>query len=102
MKQIYERFFNCSIYHSRQWVMLLCAIIFSASPALSQTGRTIKGTVTDEKNEPLPGVSVVVAGSSIGIMTDAKGSYSLNISGNNVALKFSSVGYIAKEVKVGV
>jgi TonB-linked SusC/RagA family outer membrane protein len=102
MKQIYQRFFNGSIYHSRQWVILLCAIIFSVSPALSQTGRNIKGTVTDEKNEPLPGVSVVIAGSSIGVMTDAKGSYSLNISGNNVALRFSSVGYIPKEVKVGV
>jgi hypothetical protein len=101
MKQIYQRFFNGSIYHSRQWVMLLCAIIFSVSPALSQTGRNIKGTVTDEKNEPLPGVSVVIAGSSIGVMTDAKGNYALNISGNGVALRFSSIGYIPKEVKVG-
>jgi iron complex outermembrane receptor protein len=101
MKQIYQCFFNSSIYHSRQWVILLCAIIFSASPALSQTSRNIKGTVTDEKNEPLPGVSVVIAGSSTGAMTDTKGNYALNISGNSVALRFSSIGYIPKEVKVG-
>ncbi|MFA6087789.1 SusC/RagA family TonB-linked outer membrane protein [Mucilaginibacter sp.] len=101
MKQTYQRFFNGSIYHSRQWVMLLCAIIFSVSPALSQTSRNIKGTVTDEKNEPLPGVSVMVTGSSTGAMTDVKGNYSLTITGNNATLRFSFIGYIQKEVTVG-
>jgi TonB-linked SusC/RagA family outer membrane protein len=101
MKQIYKRFLNGSCIHSRQWVLLLCAIIFSVSPAFSQTGKTIKGTVTDEKNEPLPGVSVVVAGTTVGVMTDVKGNYSLNVSGESAVLKFTSIGYTSKEVKVG-
>ena len=101
MKQTYQRFFNGSIYHSKQWVILLCAIIFSVSPALSQTSRNIKGTVTDEKNEPLPGVSVMVTGSNTGAMTDVKGNYSLTIAGNNATLRFSFIGYIQKEVTVG-
>jgi TonB-linked SusC/RagA family outer membrane protein len=101
MKQIYKRFLSCSCIHSRQWVLLLCAIIFSVSPAFSQTGKTIKGTVTDEKNEPLPGVSVVVAGTTVGVMTDVKGNYSLNVSGESAVLKFTSIGYTSKEVKVG-
>ncbi|MCQ6957141.1 SusC/RagA family TonB-linked outer membrane protein [Mucilaginibacter aquariorum] len=101
MKQIYKRFLSGSCIHSRQWVLLLCAIIFSVSPAFSQTGKTIKGTVTDEKNEPLPGVSVVVAGTTVGVMTDIKGNYSLNVSGENAVLKFTSIGYTSKEVRVG-
>jgi TonB-linked SusC/RagA family outer membrane protein len=101
MKQIYKRFLNGACIHSRQWVLLLCAIIFSMSPAFSQTGKTIKGTVTDEKNEPLPGVSVVLAGTTVGVMTDAKGNYSLNVSGENAVLKFTSIGYTSKEVRVG-
>jgi TonB-linked SusC/RagA family outer membrane protein len=101
MKQIYKRFLNGSCIHSRQWVLLLCAIIFSVSPAFSQTGKTIKGTVTDEKNEPLPGVSVVVAGTTVGVMTDVKGNYSLNVSGESAVLKFTSIGYTSKEVRVG-
>ncbi|MBD1365425.1 TonB-dependent receptor [Mucilaginibacter sp. ZT4R22] len=101
MKQIYQRFINGTSYHSRQWILLLCAIIFSASPALSQTARIVKGNVADEKNQPLPGVSVVVAGSSTGVMTDVNGNYALTVSGNIVTLKFSYIGYLPKEVKVG-
>jgi TonB-linked SusC/RagA family outer membrane protein len=101
MKQAYKHFLNGSCIHSRQWMLLLCAIIFSVSPAFSQTGKTIKGTVTDEKNEPLPGVSIVVAGTSVGVMTDAKGNYSLNVSGESAVLNFTSIGYTSKEVRVG-
>ncbi|MEO7214667.1 TonB-dependent receptor [Mucilaginibacter sp.] len=101
MKQIYHRFINGLSHHSRQWIMLLCAIVFSVSPALSQTGRTIRGTVTDEKNQPLPGVSVLVAGTNTGVMTDVNGAYSLSVTGNIVTLKFSFIGYLPKDVKVG-
>jgi len=101
MKQIYQRFIYGKNHHSRQWILLLCAILFSVSPALSQTGRTIKGTVTDEKSQPLPGVSVVVAGSSTGVMTDVSGNYTVNVSGNIVTLRFSFIGYNTRDVKVG-
>jgi TonB-linked SusC/RagA family outer membrane protein len=101
MKQTYHRFFSGTSYHSRQWVLLLCAIIFSALPALSQTSRIVKGNVTDEKNQPLPGVSVVVSGTTTGVMTDVDGKYALTVTGNPVTLKFSYLGYLTKEVTVG-
>ncbi|MBD1393266.1 SusC/RagA family TonB-linked outer membrane protein [Mucilaginibacter glaciei] len=101
MKQIYQRFLNVGTYHSRQFILLICAIIFSVSPAVSQTGRTIKGTVTDEKREALPGVSVVVVGSNIGVMTDAKGNYTLNVNPNSTVIRFTSVGYLQKDVNIG-
>jgi TonB-linked SusC/RagA family outer membrane protein len=64
--------------------------------------RSIKGKVNDEKGAPLPGVSVVLKGTSAGTVTDTEGSYTLQIpeSGNNV-LVFSFVGYVPKEITVG-
>ncbi len=53
MKQIYQRFIKGFNYHTRHWVVLLCAMIFGVSLALLQTGRNVRGTVTDEKNQPL-------------------------------------------------
>jgi TonB-linked SusC/RagA family outer membrane protein len=101
MKQIYKLLFQGSSYLPKHLVLIICAVILSISPALSQTGRNIKGTITDEKNVPLPGVSVVVAGSNTGVMTDVNGKYSLNVTNQNATLRFSFIGYISKEVKVG-
>jgi len=66
-----------------------------------QTGRNISGNVKDDKNEPIPGVSVLVAGTSSGVMTDAKGNYNIKVSGSNITLKFSAIGYTSKDVPVG-
>jgi TonB-linked SusC/RagA family outer membrane protein len=44
---------------------------------------------------------VLVAGTGNGVMTDVKGNYSIRVSGGNVTLKFSSIGYISKDVPVG-
>jgi TonB-linked SusC/RagA family outer membrane protein len=64
--------------------------------------RTISGKVNDEKGVSLPGVSVIIKGSSSGTVTDASGSYSLEVpeSGSNM-LVFSFVGYLTKEVSIG-
>ncbi|QHL89389.1 SusC/RagA family TonB-linked outer membrane protein [Nibribacter ruber] len=56
----------------------------------------LKGTVSD-KSEPLPGVSVVVKGTTNGTTTDVNGGYSIKVKDGNV-LVFSYIGYVAKEV----
>ncbi|GHB65880.1 SusC/RagA family TonB-linked outer membrane protein [Persicitalea jodogahamensis] len=61
---------------------------------------TVTGTVTDEGGSALPGVSVVVKGTTRGTTTDASGKYSLAAS-RNATLAFSFVGFLAKEVTVG-
>jgi TonB-linked SusC/RagA family outer membrane protein len=60
----------------------------------------ITGVVTDEKNLPLPGVSVRVKGTTIGITTDAAGRYSIE-AGEGAVLVFSFIGYTPKEITVG-
>ncbi len=61
----------------------------------------ITGKVTDSSGQPLPGVSVVVKGTTNGIITDANGNYSLTKVPDNAILVFSFVGMKSQEVKVG-
>lgn len=71
--------------------------------ALSCTmSRTITGKVTNESNDPLPGVNVVIKGSTVGTITGLNGEYTINIpDGKKVVLVFSFIGYVTKEVTVG-
>ncbi|WP_352423368.1 TonB-dependent receptor [Proteiniphilum sp.] len=62
---------------------------------------TITGTVTDEFGEALPGVNVIVKGTTTGVATDASGRYSIKVPGNNAVLVFSFVGYASREFLVG-
>jgi TonB-linked SusC/RagA family outer membrane protein len=61
---------------------------------------TVKGTVTDETNSPLPGVNVLVKGSTIGTVTDANGTYTIGVPDENATLVFSFIGYTTQEVAV--
>lgn len=62
---------------------------------------TVSGKVTDETGETLPGVSVLVKGTTLGVTTDLNGAYSLAIPNEGGTLVFSFVGYLSQEVKVG-
>ncbi len=65
-------------------------------------GITITGKVTSvEDKSGLPGVNVIVKGTSQGTVTDVEGNYSLNVPDENSILVFSSVGFIKEEVAVG-
>lgn len=64
----------------------------------SQQAR-ITGTVTNEDGEPLPGVSVVIKGTTTGTVTDANGNYSLTAMGSDV-LVFSFIGMKKQEIPV--
>lgn len=63
---------------------------------------TIKGTVVDHTNEPLPGVTVMLKGTQLGTATDVNGKYSLTLPGTEkIVLVFSMIGMKTKEVTVG-
>ena len=65
------------------------------------TVRTITGNVTDENNQPLPGVSILIQGTTNGTVTDANGNYSLDVPGDRNVLVFSFVGYTSEQVETG-
>ncbi|WP_423128355.1 SusC/RagA family TonB-linked outer membrane protein [Gaoshiqia sp. Z1-71] len=65
-----------------------------------QQKRTVNGKVTNTQGEPIPGVTVIVKGTTIGTITDFDGSFSVaNVSGDET-LVFSFVGMRSQEVPV--
>ena len=62
---------------------------------------TVSGSVTDEKSEGLPGVSIIIKGTQRGTITDADGKFTLNVDDENTVLVFSYVGFISEERQVG-
>lgn len=62
---------------------------------------SVSGTVTEESGEPLPGVNVLIKGTTIGTTTDASGGYTLEVPDENSILVFSFIGYVSQEVVVG-
>lgn len=62
--------------------------------------KVITGTVTDEKNEAIPGANVYLKGGTTGTNSDATGNFSIKASSGDV-LVISFLGYQAKEITVG-
>ncbi|WP_232073910.1 TonB-dependent receptor [Spirosoma aureum] len=72
------------------------------TPGTEAADHVVTGKVLDEKQAALPGVSVVVKGSTRGATTDASGVFKLSVpDGNGVTLTFSFVGYQSQDIAVG-
>lgn len=73
----------------------------SGKISLTAKQGVVTGKVIDKlTGEPLPGVNVVVKGTTTGVITDASGNYSINVSDNNAVLTFSFIGYATVEAPV--
>lgn len=71
------------------------------NPVITRQDRVlIKGLVLDPEGAPLPGVSVLVKGTTIGTATDVDGTFSLNVPEGGV-LRFSFIGFITQEIGIG-
>ena len=78
--------------------MLVLSIMMS-SFAYAQS--RVSGTVTDQQNQPLPGVNVLVKGSTQGTTTDASGKYQVEVLSSDAILTFSFIGFTSQEKAVG-
>ncbi|WP_215223498.1 SusC/RagA family TonB-linked outer membrane protein [Echinicola shivajiensis] len=63
--------------------------------------KEVKGTITDESGEPLPGVSILEKGTTNGTITDLDGNYSISVASDQSVLVFSFIGMASQEVVVG-
>ena len=83
-----------------QTKLYLWAFIWLLSIPLS--AQTIQGTVTDDKNEPLVGASIVLEGTSKGTLTDLNGTYKLDLTNTEKSSKlvFSFVGYETQNISI--
>ncbi len=73
----------------------------NARNTLQDETKTVSGIVTDViNNSPLPGVSIVIKGTTTGTITDVDGVFSLDVAPSDILL-FSSIGYLDEEIPVG-
>ncbi|HYX08036.1 MAG TPA: carboxypeptidase-like regulatory domain-containing protein, partial [Bacteroidales bacterium] len=85
----------------RRLMSLLVFLVFAGGFTLFAQEVQITGKVTGSDNgEPLPGVSVVVKGTTTGTSTDIDGKYSLQVPSDAETLLFSFVGYVTQEVAI--
>ncbi|MEZ4905285.1 MAG: TonB-dependent receptor plug domain-containing protein [Spirosomataceae bacterium] len=63
--------------------------------------QNITGTVIDENKDPLPGVSIVMKGTTQGTTTDEFGKYKITVPNPKSVLVFTFIGYLSKEEVVG-
>ncbi len=75
-------------------------VVISKKPDFSTQQQTVSGKVTDSSGQPLPGVSVVVKGTTTGTITDFDGKYTLANVPSDAVLVFSFVGMKGQEVSV--
>jgi TonB-linked SusC/RagA family outer membrane protein len=61
----------------------------------------VTGTVADESGETLPGVNVMIKGTTQGVTTDVDGKFSINVPNGDAVLQFTFIGYTAQDVTVG-
>ena len=77
--------------------ILLIALLISA---IGYSQSTITGVVTDESNIPMPGASIIIKNTSIGVTTDFDGNFSIEAKPENT-LSISMIGMLTQNIKVG-
>lgn len=82
-------------------VKIFAVLMLVSSLAWAQE-RTVSGRVTSaEDGSGLPGVNVLVKGSTVGTITDSDGGYRISVPAGSTALSFSFVGFVSQDVEIG-
>jgi len=79
---------------------ILLLLFFLTSTSLYAQRITVNGTVTDIKGNALPGATVQVRGTNVGVLTDGSGKYSVDVPEPSAVIAFSFVGFVPKEIVV--
>lgn len=93
---------NKTLRHRVTAFLCLLCIALSAitSPLSAQDGRKVTGHVVDDTNEPLIGASILVVGTSTGVITDLDGNFSIVVPSGTTTLQISYVGYETMTVPI--
>ncbi|MEM6642954.1 MAG: SusC/RagA family TonB-linked outer membrane protein [Bacteroidota bacterium] len=81
-------------------ILLLCFVFASFVSTNVVAQKAVSGTVTDESGEGLPGVNVLIKGTTTGTQTDIDGNYRLSVE-DGATLRFSYVGFETQEIQIG-
>ncbi|WP_422356396.1 SusC/RagA family TonB-linked outer membrane protein [Roseivirga pacifica] len=86
----------------RSWLLSFgCMLMMLLSQTAYSQTVAITGTVTDDKGQPLFGITVLEKGTQNGVITDIDGKYNLSVSSAEAVVVFSSIGFVAQETQVG-
>jgi iron complex outermembrane receptor protein len=80
----------------KKLLLLASSLFFLITTAFAQ--QTVSGRVTDDKGNPVEGISVKLKGTTTGTTTDKNGDYTIKVSGTDPVLVFSGVGFNDREV----
>lgn len=81
--------------------MLITVVAIMAGVLANAQSKSISGTVKGEDGAPVPGVTVMIKGTTVGTSTGVDGKYSFTYTQNNPVLAVSCIGYEGQEVEIG-
>lgn len=100
-------------FYKKMWLCLLGLSVIGSSVSATvapenpenggieqQQDRTVKGVVVNKNGETLPGVSVLVKGTQIGVTTDTNGRFTLKVPAGSKLIQFSFIGMQTREMPV--
>ncbi len=77
---------------------LLLVLIISLSTTIAMSQNVFSGKVVDDSNLPLPGINILVKGTTTGAVTDFEGLFSITTNQENTILVFSMIGFETQEI----
>jgi hypothetical protein len=85
----------------RKMLRITMILVFAMGTVIAQD-QSVSGRVSDaEDGSGLPGVNVLLKGTTTGAVTDVDGNFKVNVSSSDVVLVFSFIGYQTQEITVG-
>lgn len=95
-------FFSFSTFSMKKILLMSLVLMVTLFQTVLAQSRTVSGRVADQKTgEGLPGVTVLLKGTTNGVSTNSDGAFSLSVPAQGGTLVFSSVGYITQERAIG-
>jgi hypothetical protein len=88
----------------KQRYLILLALLFFNSADIKKffvQQKSVSGIVADSRGNAMPGVNVIVKGTSFGTVTNLTGRYVVSVPEGSNSLVISFVGFVSKEVEIG-
>ena len=84
----------------KKLILLLFPFLIAGMQLAQAQGVVIKGKIIQSTGEPLPGVTIIVKGTTVGALSQADGTYMVTIPSGGTILAFSSIGYESQEIAI--
>lgn len=85
----------------QRYRILTLVVFFAAASLTALAQRTVSGTIKDAEDRGMPGVNVIVKGTSVGTTSDSDGKFSIGVPDGSTTLVFSFIGFETQEIEVG-